>query len=268
MKVQEEHRRQGTGKLNGVPEVYRDAGISLACGDVLTLAGGLPPGSIDAVIADPPYCSGGTTSAERARDPADKYCQNGDTCGRPSFVGDVRDQRSFAYWCTLWLAACRDAAKEGTYCLVFIDWRQLPTLTDAFQAAGWTWRGVIAWDKGRGSRAPHKGFFRHQCEYLVWGTNGRVPQLADRGPFDGCYSVPVRKSDKHHITGKPTDLMRQLVRCAPAGGTILDPFAGSATTGVAAVQEGRRFVGFEISPDYWEIGRRRLQSAIEESAAA
>lgn len=148
------------------------------------------------------------------------------------------------------------------------DWRQLPAVTDAFQAAGWTWRGVIAWDKGRGSRAPHKGFFRHQCEYLVWGTNGRVPQLNDRGPFDGCYSVPVKRSDKHHITGKPTDLLRQLVRCAPVGGTILDPFAGSATTGVAAVQEGRRFVGFEISPDYWEIGSRRLQAAIEESAAA
>ena len=87
--------------------------------------------SIDAVITDPPYCSGGTTAAERARDPGAKYCQGGNTCGRPSFGGDTRDQRSFAYWCTLWLSLSRAACRESAYCLVFIDWRQLPAMTDA-----------------------------------------------------------------------------------------------------------------------------------------
>src|SRR5690606_3081274 len=131
------------------------------------------------------------------------------SCGRPTFTGDARDQRSLAYWSTLWLSACRDVAKESAYCLVFSDWRQVPTFTDALQAAGWTWRGTIVWNKGRGSRSPHKGYFRHQCEYIVWGTNGGVPRPTDRGPFDGCYTIPNKLSDKHHITGKPTALMRE-----------------------------------------------------------
>lgn len=249
-------------RVNVPPRRFESCGIALWEGDVLQLAPLVPPGSIDAVIADPPYCSGGTTSAERARDPSEKYCQGGNTCGRPTFTGDSRDQRSFKYWCTLWLTACRAASKESAYCLVFIDWRQLPTMTDAMQAAGWTWRGVAAWNKGRGARSPHKGYFRHQCEYIVWGSNGRVPKPDDRGPFDGCFDVPTKSSEKLHITGKPTVLLRQLVQIVPPEGTILDPFAGSATTGVAAIQERRRFLGFELSPEYFAISRDRLESTL------
>lgn len=249
-------------------ESWESGGIALHRGDVLQLARSLPAASLDAVITDPPYSSGGLTTAERQRDPVEKYAQDGNARGRASFSGDMRDQRSFTWWMTQWLLLCREAAKESAYCLVFTDWRQLPCVSDALQAAGWTWRGVIAWDKGRGSRAPHKGFFRHQCEYLVWGTNGKVPQPLDRGPFDGCYRDSVKKSDKFHLTGKPTPLMRQLVQIVPAGGLILDPFAGSATTLVAAVKEGRRATGFELSPEYFAIGRSRIVEAQAERAAA
>ncbi|CAK9059779.1 Modification methylase DpnIIB (M.DpnIIB) (Adenine-specific methyltransferase DpnIIB) (M.DpnII 2) [Durusdinium trenchii] len=242
---------------------HAEPDVTLREGDVLQLASQLRPGSIDAVITDPPYCSGGTLPAERTKPPESKYCQGGSTLGRPTFSGDSRDQRSYAYWCTLWLSVCREACRESAYCLVFIDWRQLPTMTDALQAAGWTWRGIAPWDKGRGARAPHRGFFRHQCEYVVWATNGRVPRLQDRGPVDGCYRETVRKQDKFHITGKPTDLLRRLVTVAAPGELILDPFAGSATTGVAALLEGRQFLGFEASPEYFDIGQERLIAASE-----
>jgi site-specific DNA-methyltransferase (adenine-specific) len=236
-------------------------GICLYHGDSVERLRGLEPGSVDAVITDPPYSSGGTTSAERARDPVNKYCQNSNACGRPSFAGDNRDQRSFAFWATLWGVLARRACKPGAYCLIFTDWRQLPTMSDVLQAAGFTWRGVIAWDKGRGARSPHKGYFRHQCEYVVWGTNGRCERTAD-GPWDGCVRTPVKIADKFHVTGKPTVLMQQLVRCAPIGGLILDPFAGSATTGVACALSGRRFIGIEQSAEYCAIGKKRLQEAL------
>lgn len=67
-----------------------------------------------------------------------------------------------------------------------------------------------------------------------------------------------RTAANFHPTVKPTDLMRWLCRLVtPAGGLILDPFAGSGSTGVAALSEGFRFVGIEIDPDYVEIARRR-----------
>jgi site-specific DNA-methyltransferase (adenine-specific) len=73
-----------------------------------------------------------------------------------------------------------------------------------------------------------------------------------------------------HPTVKPVDLMRWLVRLAvPVGGSVLDPFTGSGTTRLAAIAEGRQFVGIEQSPEYIEIaaGRRATPGfAFDETA--
>jgi site-specific DNA-methyltransferase (adenine-specific) len=230
-------------------------------GEALTLIPDLSPASIDAVITDPPYSSGGRTAGERAASPSSKYMQSGQKKQWAEFEGDNRDQRSWAHWCTLWLSACRRVTKPGGYCLVFTDWRQLPSLTDALQAGGWTWRGVIAWDKTGTARAPHTAYFRHQCEFVAWGTNGPFVRGWQDGPWPGCYRVPVDRREKQHMTGKPVALMRELVRCCPRGGTVLDPFAGSGSTGLAALLEGRSFVGYELTPHYAEIARQRLAQA-------
>lgn len=233
----------------------------ILCGNSLDIIRQIESCSVDAVITDPPYCSGGSVAALRQMDPSKKYVQGGTKVQRPSFGGDMKDQRSWGYWCTLWIGETVRVLKEGGYFLMFTDWRQLPQATDALQAGGVVWRGIIAWDKTRSARPPHTGYFRHQCEYIVWGSKGVLPKN-ERGPFDGCFSFPVLQKDKHHITGKPTDLMRELVKIAPPEGVVLDPFAGSGTTCVAAVLEGRRCIGIEMEPVYAEIGRKRLNEAI------
>lgn len=66
-----------------------------------------------------------------------------------------------------------------------------------------------------------------------------------------------------HPTVKPTDLMRYLCRLVtPPGGIVLDPFMGSGSTGKAAMREGFRFIGCEMSPEYLKIARARIESAI------
>jgi len=67
-----------------------------------------------------------------------------------------------------------------------------------------------------------------------------------------------------HPTVKPVELMTWLVRLVcPPGGIVLDPFAGSASTGIAALDEGRRFLGIERDPDYAVIARARLTHAVD-----
>jgi site-specific DNA-methyltransferase (adenine-specific) len=228
-------------------------------GDCLAVIGTLPDGSIDAIITDPPYASGGRTREEKNRDVATKY-QSGNTQRKyPAFSGDAHDQRSHLAWSMLWIDACLRVLKPGGYFMVFTDWRQLPLMSDAVQAGGVVWRGVVVWDKGRGARSPHKGYFRHQCEYVLWGSNGAMPVAGHDGPFEGCIQAHVLQSDKFHLTGKPTQLMCELVRPVPPGGIILDPFAGSGTTGVAAIMSGRRFIGVEREAAYVQIARERLE---------
>jgi site-specific DNA-methyltransferase (adenine-specific) len=241
---------------------YERAGIAIYHGDCHEVLPSLAPNSFDAMITDPPYCSGGATSGAKAADPVDKYCQAGNSLGRPTFSGDAKDQRSFVAWSIFWMSQAKSLLKDGGYGLVFTDWRQLPSITDAFQGADFVWRGLMAWDKGGGSRSPHKGYARHQCEYLVC-PNGKCRNRTDAGPFPGCYREPVRRNDKFHIVGKPTRLMVSLVEFCPAGGAVLDCFAGSGTTLVACALTGRKAVGVEREKANCEIAAARIDEAMD-----
>ncbi|ASK99973.1 site-specific DNA-methyltransferase [Xanthomonas citri pv. fuscans CFBP 6996] len=223
-------------------------------GDALTILPTLEANSFDALITDPPYASGGLTAAARARPPSTKYCRDG---GHADFVGDERDQRSHLKWMHLWLSECARVLRDGAPVLLFTDWRQLPLTTDALQIAGFTWRGITVWDKTEGVR-PQLGRFRNQAEYIVWGSKGNMP-LDRRAPvLPGVIREPVRKADKHHLTGKPTELMRQLVRICESGGRVLDPFAGSGTTLVAAELEGYCWTGVEKTEHYATVASGRI----------
>lgn len=224
----------------------------------------LPDASVDMLLTDPPYSSGGFTRGDRNRDPREKYADDESPFHtRISFTGDNRDGRSWAYWMALWLSEVRRIVKPGGYALVFCDWRQLPLATDSFQAGGLVWRGLVSWDKGPASRAPHTGYFRHQCEYVVWGSNGALDSSGHGGPWPGSISCPIDRKDKHHLTGKPVELLRTLVRVAPPGGLVLDPFAGSGTTLVACSLEGRRGLGFELEAENVRISNRRIEGAAQ-----
>ncbi len=225
--------------------------------------------TFDALITDPPYSSGGRTAGERRRPPSQKYQQGGTHAAYAvDFEGELMDQRSWAFWCARWLEQSRRLVKPGGYAMIFSDWRQLPALSDAIQIAGWHWRGIVAWDKGSGARGPHKGYFRHQCEYIVWASNGALPAAKHGGPWPGCYRVPVVAREKLHMTGKPVELMRQLVAVVPPDGGVLAPFMGSASTGVACLETGRLFTGVEVTEHYFEVSKQRLQTAFKRGLKA
>lgn len=140
---------------------------------------------------------------------------------------------------------------------MFVDWRQLPALTDAMQWAGWVWRGLAVWDK-QNSR-PQIGRYRQQCEYIVWGSNGPLPVERGVGVLPGVFSFPnVPTGERWHQTQKPLDLMRQVVRICEPGGIVCDPFSGSGSTIQAALMEGYKAVGIELEAHNVAIIRKRL----------
>ncbi len=229
--------------------------VELRHGDALSLLRELEDESVDLLLTDPPYSSGGMFRGDRAgKTTAEKYVQTNTIADRPDFDGDSRDQRGFRAWASIWLSECWRASKVGGSCLVFTDWRQLPTMTDAVQAGGWIWRGIVVWDK-TGATRPRAGF-RSQAEYLVWGT---------RGPFNREVYLPgvfpaatPRGDERRHQTEKPLGLLEQLVQVSPEGGLVLDPFVGSGSTLDAARNTGRQALGFEINDAYLELAGFRL----------
>jgi len=84
-------------------------------------------------------------------------------------------------------------------------------------------------------------------------------------PGQTFFEFVVKGDMPNHPSPKPLDYMRKLVvRLTTDGDTILDPFMGSGTTGVACVQTGRKFIGIEIDPGYFEIARQRIEAAQNE----
>lgn len=228
-------------------------------GDCLQVLRGLPDAIADAVVADPPYSSGGRHRVDRLGSTGDKLGSM-DTVGpkRPDFGGDGRDQRSWRMWAHMWLSECLRVAKPGAYLFVFTDWRQYPTITDAIQIADWVWRGSVVWHKGN-SRPPHAGYFRHDCEYVPWATRGAL--AARGGPYPGQISCTSTAHRKFHQAGKPVDVLAQLLRCCPPGGVVVDPFAGSGTAGVAAAEAGLGYIGIEQVGSNCVLARERIEAA-------
>lgn len=108
-------------------------------------------------------------------------------------------------------------------------------------------RGWLIWDKMQSHSSGHAE--------LAW-TNLDIPIRSF------AYSrVQLSAEHKQHPTQKPISLMIWCIELAKKPETILDPFMGSGTTGVAAVQMGRKFIGIEREPKYFEIACKRIEDA-------
>ncbi|WP_394793114.1 DNA-methyltransferase [Armatimonas sp.] len=225
----------------------------------MELLSGFSSASVDAVITDPPYCSGGLTATERSRVPSLKYVQSRQKTHWVDFEMDTLDQNAWASFTYQWLKETRRIAKEGAPLLIFTDWRQLPLLTTLVQWSGWRWLGIAAWDKTEACR-PQMGRFAAQAEYIVWGAKGRLPAKRHVGALPGVFRHRVESvNKKQHLTGKPLALMEELLKIVEPGGMVLDPFAGSGTTLLAAKRLGLTAQGIELSPHYYQVAKKRLE---------
>ena len=247
-------------------------GWALYQGDSAEIVNTFEAGRFDAVVTDPPYSSGGFTRGDRTADPAAKYLTH-DSANQHlvgHFQGDNRDQRAFLLWCSLWMGRSLRVGKPGAVIGVWTDWRQLPTVTDAVQVGGWVWRGVGVWVKT--TARPQRGRFMAATEFLVWGSAGSMTDsgqgngiCAPGALFEAQHVLDDAPRDREHMTQKPDRACEWSLSVVPKGGEVLDLFAGSGSTGVAALRMGLRFVGVEAEPRYLEIAARRLREAEREA---
>ena len=146
---------------------------------------------------------------------------------------------------------------------VVLDWaadNKLCTVAFASPQNPWSgkWRSLLVWDKGPavGGGGDTATCWKQTWELIQVARNGKLNGKRDQSVFRmhiGPLSFPF------HPTQKPVELMAYLIRkVTQPGDTVLDPFMGSGTTGVACAQLGRDFIGIEIDPNYVAIAKKRL----------
>jgi len=220
-----------------------DGMIQLYLGDCLEVMEKLPDNSIDVVITDPPY--GIAYQSARRIDKNMRF---------PLLRGDGEAN-------TEWIGLTRQLMRRHGALFCFHRWDVAEVYRAAIQADWGTIKSQVIWDR----RVHGLGDLRAQfapVHDLAWFAvmNGYV--FPGRRPTS-IYRIRRVAADKLlHPTQKPTPLMCQIVRdLANEDATILDPFMGSGTTGVACVQTGRRFIGIEIEPKYFDIAKKRIEEA-------
>ena len=199
-------------------------------GDCLDILRGMEAGSIDAVVTDPPY---------------------GINLQYASYV----DTESAWYeLINAVLPELRRIAKVVVMPSCAI--KRLPWWY-ANHVPDW----VIAWYKGSPGHQSKIGFNDWE-PHLIWGKPPR--------PMHDYFQTRCGFDKNGHPCPKPVEWARWLVtRVAPAGGTVMDPFMGSGTTGVACAMDGRHFIGVELDAGYFDIAKRRIeqvQPALMEAA--
>lgn len=133
-------------------------------------------------------------------------------------------------------------------------------------------KGIASYTEANVAAGIRPGTSLKQCVEAPRVENGRWPANVILTSIDETwgryfYAAKASKADRGagntHPTVKPNDLMRYLVRLVtPPNGTVFDPFVGSGSTGVAAIEEGFSFAGAEMMSDYIEIARRRIQAVM------
>ena len=217
--------------------------MKLIQGDCLEQLGMLQSGVADAVITDPPYMIGAASVGNRK-----------------SKHGRWADMENSAYWFGAWFQEARRVLKEDGFLAVFGNWRSIPTLIRAGDLADMTASSCLIWDKVWIGPAS-KNQLRPRYELCLIFPMSKKALIPDRSAPDiyECMWSAGHMGKSGHPAEKPVELLRHLVRTlSPSGGVVIDPFMGSGSTGIAALQEGRDFIGIEREPRYMEIAKGRV----------
>lgn len=265
--------------VNG-PQIYRryrpSKDIVLHLGDCVQLLRKMPPRSVDLVLTSPPYCLG--KQYDTATDAA------AFTELHKRMIDElIRVTKDAGNICWQVGYHVRSRIVVPLDFLTYELFREIP---------GVYLRNRLIWTFGHGHHETKRFSGRH--EVILWFSKGtqyyfdldavRVPQKYPgkrhyKGPQIGQFSGNPRGKnpsdvwDIPHVKAShpektlhpcqfPIGLALRLIRSlCPPGGVVLDPFAGSGTTGAAAILDGRRFVGAEIDESYWKIAAHRLRRA-------
>lgn len=213
-------------------------------GDCMEVLPTIPAGSVDAVVTDPPYAfmGGGVSVAGRSTESA-------------------FDTQFYRAWFSNLLRAAHCVRSNGAWWFT-IDWRGAIAVEQATIGSRFRLAGVGVWDRG----GLGMGFALRKTyeNFAVLAGDGWERQKTDEPDVWRHEWFPASREHGHEAE-KPVALVLRAVGLV-GGGFVIDPFAGSGTTGVACILTGRRFIGIEIEPGYAEIARRRCREAEESQA--
>ncbi|MCK9592740.1 MAG: site-specific DNA-methyltransferase [Methanoregula sp.] len=209
----------------------------------------MPDKSVDAVITDPPY----------------RTLLSGKSTINKPLMKKLADEK-WQLPGNEWVIEIERVMKIGATYYIFCGFEDISFLKHNLRASGLRTLNNLVWIKSNPIPSFTKKVYRNSSEVAIFGSKQKTNYFRDRKQQEllGVYYEPVVSgADRtEHPTQKPLSIIKEWVLdTSQEGDTILDPFMGSGTTGVACVQTGRNFIGCEIDPGYYAIAEKRIKDA-------
>lgn len=243
------------------------------CMDCLEGLKRIPDNSVDLVLTDPPYNTGmGSKVTSPDNHPTVRFSSN--STKKPWLFGFFNDNISKEDYDKLVTSCCNEfyrILKDDKCAYIYINWKMLGLWLDRLSGVGFNIKNVIVWDKRvHGLNYQNYAYTYELIIYAVKGmfklNNKRCNDLRD-GTFKDVWNIQRKIStsteEGHHETEKLMKVVNiPIIHASKEGDIVLDAFVGSGTTAVACKQLGRKFIGFEISPEYCKIAEKRLAQEV------
>jgi DNA modification methylase len=205
----------------------------IVTGDCVEVMRQMPSASVDCVVTDPPYLVHYTSSDGR---------------------GYRNDDPTDASWLTPAFAQAYRVLKPDSFCVSFYGFTKAEAFLAAWRHCGFDIIGHLVWVKSYASNEKFVRYY-HEQAYLLAKGRPRKPRLRLPSVLEWRYT-----GNELHPTQKPVMAILPLVMAfSKQGDVVLDPFAGSGTTAVAAQELGRRYIGIELDPTYARHAEERLR---------
>ncbi len=216
----------------------------------------LPDASVDLVVSDPPY-NIASTSRQTIRH--GKVMSTMEAWG----AWDHMDAFDYELWMTQIISQCFRVLKPGGALYLFTARDDNGFFLRRAVRRGFTYRNQLIIVKKNPLPSFAKSNWRSAFETCFYVTKGKPKTFnfpEKQADAVNVYAHPVRDRLTDHPTEKPLTLIRRIIEASSnPGDVVLDPFMGSGTAAVAAKQSGRRFIGFETSPEYIHMAETRLR---------
>ena len=207
-------------------------------GDSLEAISQMDEGIFDLALIDPPYFDYKTG---HRKDKKGKLSQ--------SLVQQPRELQIET------IHQCIRTLKEDRAFFVFTNWENIHWIQVRFEGI---FRNMIIWDKGNWSAGDLKGSFGNKYEVIFLGVKGKWEHKGGR-IHDIWTDIPRMGTDRIHSTEKPVDLYKKCIEVSTdEGAMILDPYGGSGSSVIAALELNRNILAYEIDPDYYAGILRRI----------
>jgi DNA modification methylase len=228
---------------------------SVRLGDSRELLHSLPDYSVDAICTDPPYNLGSHSTG------------NIRMSWRKDFNNNVADWDQGVFEPREWLAEFQRVLKPTGNLFAFTSYNLLGRWHEAFDPVFDTFQFMV-WHKTNPPPKLYRAGFLNSCELIVVAWNrGHTWNFGQQKEMHNFIESPIcsgreRLKKPWHPTQKPIAILRRLVELGTVtGDVVLDPFMGVGSTGVAALEMSRRFIGFEIDERYFAAARGRIDVA-------